>query len=542
MFDSELFFKKYKTKIVQNGQTISGDSRLQFLFYALSKLVRLKRPIYVVETGTQWIDIDNLNNQGSFTYILGDFISNYVGGKLITIDNDKEHLELSKVYTKEFANNIEYILGDSVEVLDKIKDKYKFDLVYLDSFDLIIPKPKPSAEHHLNELKVIYDYLTDDVIVTVDDNYPPNTTIMWKTFRGDTHIKNEHIYTENKIIGKGSLIHPFLLNSGWVRHDEFLVPHSNSLYCYERHENFEICRLNKEYIREILHNFYFNYKEDSKEKINPYYKCKVILNQPPGLGDFLILTPFCEDYIVYTTFPEIKVFLENFSNVDIDTYFNFDFRKLSLVNHQSLPFDEIKYTSDFAKHNWGGGHVIQRIEKALGLKPSIKPKPKVIVGDVEKIKGRVAVHLISDSLRINSMNGLQESDIGIINSFIEKNKHEYEFVDIEDYTKNKDIVGLTNFLATCEYFLGLHTGIMHLATGLDLKCIIIVNNPDIDNFYLPKLREVYISDLEWLYPQNIHIHTKGYNELVPRLNEISLRNAFEGNVYPYFDNKYLEVL
>ena len=278
---------------------------------------------------------------------------------------------------------------------------------------------------------------------------------------------------------------------------------------------------------------------------HPFYDCEVLLNQPPGLGDFLILTPFVNDCIVYTSFPDSKLFLEHFSTCDVDSYYKFDFGTLTTPKEWDHTFGEIRYVSEVEKYDWGGGHAIQRISKALGREPQIKPKP-IILGDLNDntINGRVAVKLFKDDGGDDSVvNMLGYEEIVIINEFIDRNRGNFEFISLDYYTENKDLVGLIHAISTCEYFLGIHTGIMHIATGLGLKSIIIAINPSIDNFYFPNIKQTPDINNMWIYPQNVHIHVDGSNPLVPSLKDpYVLERAFDGDIYPYFDDSYLVIV
>jgi hypothetical protein len=48
-------------------------------------------------------------------------------------------------------------------------------------------------------------------------------------------------------------------------------------------------------------------------------------------------------------------------------------------------------------------------------------------------------------------------------------------------------------------------------------------------------------ELDWLYPQNTHLHIEGCNELVPLFSKDSLKAALKGNVYPYFKDDFLDI-
>jgi predicted O-methyltransferase YrrM len=215
----------------------SGLIRLRYYEYVIDKLVKLNRPITVVETGTMWAPISE--NMGAFTYVFADLIKNHTGGKLITIDISEKSIQNCKESTKEFADVIEYVTSDSVEYLESLSDAdvEKFDFVYFDSFDFSVPDPVPSQLHHYRELSAIYKRLRNDVILAVDDNFLPNTEIEWITYTGEAE-PHRQLYrsSQYRILGKGTLIDHFLTTNGWNRRNDWLhYGHEYSyLFGYER--------------------------------------------------------------------------------------------------------------------------------------------------------------------------------------------------------------------------------------------------------------------------------------------------------------------
>ena len=171
-FNYERFIEKYQ----QNWDISVNRSNVKFLEHFIKKLVSKKRPVWVIETGTMRTSLSE--NNGGFTYIIGDLIKNYTGGKLTTVDISTEAIEISKKNTAEFSSVIEYINDDSVKYLKRSSDNaYKVDAFLLDSYDLYIPDPLPSEIHHFRELLAVYDNLSDDVMIGVDDNFIPGSLL-----------------------------------------------------------------------------------------------------------------------------------------------------------------------------------------------------------------------------------------------------------------------------------------------------------------------------------------------------------------------------
>ena len=120
----------------------------------------------IIETGS--VGGKNDWAAGNSTYLFGDFCQHY-NKKLITIDNREIVWKIAQECTQEFKENIEYILGDSVEFLEKYKER--IDLLYLDSLDYPLDgnDPKMAQEHNLKEIKVAYDRFTPQSVVLLDD-------------------------------------------------------------------------------------------------------------------------------------------------------------------------------------------------------------------------------------------------------------------------------------------------------------------------------------------------------------------------------------
>ena len=212
------------------------SNRAEFYRYIIPKLIAKNRPILVVETGATSEEIET--NPCAFTYVMAKLIKNHTGGELITIDNDIENLNKCKVLTKEFSNVINYIHSDSIKYLQDMTDEFvnEVDLFFFDSFDIIIPDPLPSAEHHLNELLAVYDRINDNTIISIDDNWFPGTDIDWHWFASGTSDIVETIAckTEDKIIGKGSLINEFLHKNNWSRNKDLDLQGLRNVFLYER--------------------------------------------------------------------------------------------------------------------------------------------------------------------------------------------------------------------------------------------------------------------------------------------------------------------
>lgn len=229
-FDFESFIEPYRKALLD-----SGKSRYHNYEYVIRKLVAKNKPLMIVETGTMWSGLDD--NMGAFTLVFADLIKNWTGGKLITIDISEKSINNCKNTTKEFADVIEYVISDSVSYLESMSDSEvaSIDYVYFDSYDLFVPDPIPSQLHHYRELAAVYKRLAKDVIVSVDDNFLPNTWVIWNTYNevGET-IDATRYDIGCRLLGKGTLIDCFLLQEGWTRLDDFLSLDTVHMLTYER--------------------------------------------------------------------------------------------------------------------------------------------------------------------------------------------------------------------------------------------------------------------------------------------------------------------
>lgn len=228
-FNYEKFFSKYKESIEKNGL-----SRLNFYNYIIPKLVSKNKPLYIVETGTMWVPFES--NMGAFTLIMADLIKNYTGGRIYTIDISEEHIKICKENTREFSDVIEYVVSDSVSYLKSLDPNLvkSLDLIYLDSYDLDIFNPHNCMQHHLNELTALYDNLNKSCGIAIDDNYLPETWVMWNYHDNSSGriLGSTRFETGDKIVGKGTYCHNFLTERGWKRLTELDVV-GNNLFYYE---------------------------------------------------------------------------------------------------------------------------------------------------------------------------------------------------------------------------------------------------------------------------------------------------------------------
>ena len=120
-----------------------------------------KGNVTIVETGTTRGALGGgVVGDGWATLAFGWYCKKY-GGEVYTIDILKEAIDECMEITKQYKDVINYVVGDSAKFLSNF-DKH-IDLLYLDSAD------DPQIIH--NELLSVYDRLTDDTLVLIDDTH-----------------------------------------------------------------------------------------------------------------------------------------------------------------------------------------------------------------------------------------------------------------------------------------------------------------------------------------------------------------------------------
>lgn len=214
-------------------------------------------------------------------------------------------------------------------------------------------------------------------------------------------------------------------------------------------------------------------------------------------------------------------------------------------------------------YNLGSGHIIQRLQRSFGLKIEIKPKGCLVVAS-DRDDDKVALHFEpGDHVSWQQQHvhprarSLYDGSIEILRQFIKAHpsKTFYAF-DRNQAWLRKLYRKLTNVkwcgshslgesvqqMAECSTFIGIMSGPMHMAVALGLKCIIIINFPHASQVVLPNLKPLGVIEEQWFYPQNVHLHQESESEMVPRFNAVNLEKAINGEIYPYWSDRYLHLI
>ena len=164
--------------------------------------------IYCIETGAS----QNWDDGG-----VGSFFAKACelsGGEFHSVDVFENVVTKSAKFYSELGLRVNHYIQDSVKFL-KETDVVP-NLVHLDSWDLNLKDPFPSALHGWEEFKAIEDKMPVGSILIVDDNFFKGTWVTWNYTNGG---KSERIDINYPIVGKGSNIWSFVESgkSNWKK-------------------------------------------------------------------------------------------------------------------------------------------------------------------------------------------------------------------------------------------------------------------------------------------------------------------------------------
>jgi len=161
------------------------------------------------------------------------------------------------------------------------------------------------------------------------------------------------------------------------------------------------------------------------------------------------------------------------------------FTNSKYINKELLTNEIGTSVTKLSENDWNGGHCIQRIQKSLGLNVEKKPKGFINYDIKKRISNKVFVHLKNNTdWKRNIPNSLDEVQIDKVVNFF--NFHN-EFLPFY-FNNDLEINELISVMETCEFFLGIDSGPMHLAAAMDIKSVVIINDPKM-LICLPKIKE-----------------------------------------------------
>lgn len=278
----------------------------------------------------------------------------------------------------------------------------------------------------------------------------------------------------------------------------------------------------------------------SKAVFNDRY---TITNVAQGLGDSMILTDVwnasgrtVQPYSNSKNFAALTGFIPGWSNRSISPLM-------------------IDYPTANVTWDLGNGHNIQRIRRLFGVPVDVKPKGD-LSGVVSHTRNprKVVIHL-DPGVHVNwqrrnihpRARQVYPENIEAISTWARASGMDCftvggVMVPGIRHVSTPTVESLVHEIATASWFVGIMSGPMHVATALGLRCVVIINFPEANRIFLPTLVSTGQVEEEWFYPQNVHLHQDGDGPLVPRFSEDTLKAAFAGDVYPFWDDRWLPLI
>ena len=145
--------------------------RAESFKYAFKHLSSLDRPACIVETGCVR-NAETWDGEGQSTLLFDNF-SKYNPGTIVhSVDISSHSTDLCKSLV---SDRVQVHTMDSVLFLKKLcpvllAPGQTVDLLYLDSYDVDLEDPHPSALHHMNELLAASPIITSSTLILVDDS------------------------------------------------------------------------------------------------------------------------------------------------------------------------------------------------------------------------------------------------------------------------------------------------------------------------------------------------------------------------------------
>ena len=164
------YFKKhfYQPLLTPNGNNPVRNRADGFL-KIFELLDAMQKTHYkILETGCMRADHGSMcfGDDGCSTYIFDKFVNEQYG-QVVSVDINQENVN----YTRQLVSpKTQVICSDSIPYLAAITEEQKFDLIYLDSYDILKSDPYPSQHHHLQELRAVMKNTGRGTIICIDDN------------------------------------------------------------------------------------------------------------------------------------------------------------------------------------------------------------------------------------------------------------------------------------------------------------------------------------------------------------------------------------
>jgi len=185
-----------------------------------NKLIQLKKLIKEIQNDFKFDKIicietgaSNRMDDGCVGLFLAK-LCELTNGEFYSIDNNKDIIDKSKKLYLDYNLKTNHHLQDSIEFLENTP--IIPNLIHLDSWDLDLKNPFPSALHGWREFIAIENKMPIGSIIIIDDNFFKGTWVSWNY--GDER-ESEKIWIDYPIVGKGSMVYHFIENgkSNWEK-------------------------------------------------------------------------------------------------------------------------------------------------------------------------------------------------------------------------------------------------------------------------------------------------------------------------------------
>jgi len=161
--------------------------------------------IYSIETGGSqaWTD-------GMVGYYFA-YLANQTKGQFYSVDINPEHEpKVYKAYNKiDPSLKITHVTDDSLNLLKN--PPYVPNLVHLDSWDVNLKDPLPSALHGWREFEIIESQMPVGYIIIIDDNWYKGWWVEWLTPNDQGGLNTETINVNYPALGKGAHVYQWAL-------------------------------------------------------------------------------------------------------------------------------------------------------------------------------------------------------------------------------------------------------------------------------------------------------------------------------------------
>jgi hypothetical protein len=200
-FVNEIFIPNFYNKL-----GIRKDTFLE-IFTHLEK--KESKQFCIIETGASRGGPNDLNGNGSSTFLFDKFI-NFYDGKVISFELNKSTVDMVNSGVSEKTT---VICKDSIEGIISLMNSniYEIDLLYLDSLDTKFDSDNDSAEHALNEFRNAIFYLRNKSLILIDDT-PSNIDFLPPWVKNDKKRGGNKKYMDSLSFpcGKGRKVIEFI--------------------------------------------------------------------------------------------------------------------------------------------------------------------------------------------------------------------------------------------------------------------------------------------------------------------------------------------